>query len=157
MVFLLVLSAMDGSRSLPLSAWFVLVLFGFYGVAQTHGSLSLITRRAVTQYLETTGHSAQPASWPASSTTVTQLEVGRHYNDRASEKPRYFHSPPESPGFVTCKPALALHPMVHPIMWSPWSGIPICWRRYVPDQLGCWLPPFHRQLEVQVSSGAGSR
>ena len=56
MGFLLVFRQWTGRDQLPLASWFVLVLFGFYGVAQAHDYfVQLRARLAVTQYLEQRG------------------------------------------------------------------------------------------------------
>jgi hypothetical protein len=157
MAFLLVYRQWTGRDQLPLAAWLVLVLFGWYGVAQTHDHFAQLRARvAVTQYLEQRGIPRTRIMAGFEYDSWTQIEVAGHYNDPRIEKPKgVFIPPPESPGFVTMYPLWRFTPVVHPDYVVALVRHPDLLATDVPPtDFWCWLPPFHRQIEVQVSNPA---
>lgn len=157
MVFLLVFRQWTGRDQLPLAAWSVLVLFGWYGVAQTHDHFAQLRARvAVTQYLEQRGIPRTRIMAGFEYDSWTQLEVAGHYNDPRIEKPQgTFIPPPESPGFVTMYPLWRFTPVVHPDYVVVLVRHPdLLVTDVPPTDFWCWLPPFRHHLEVQVRDPA---
>jgi hypothetical protein len=157
MGFLLVFRRWTGRDQLPLASWFVLVLFGFYGVAQAHDYfVQLRARLAVTQYLEQRGISRTRIMAGFEYDGWTQLEVAGHCNDPGIEKPKgIFIPPPNSPGFVTIYALWRYTPVVHPDYVVALVQHPdLLVTDLPPTDFRCWLPPFHRHLQVQVSDPA---
>jgi hypothetical protein len=157
MGFLLLFRQWTGRDQLPLASWFVLVLFGFYGVAQAHDYFAqLRARLAVTQYLEQLGIPRTHIMAGFEYDGWTQLEVAGHYNDPRIGKPAGIFVPsPKSPGFVTIYAFWRYTPVVHPDYVVALVRHPELLATDVPPTgFSCWLPPIHRRLQVQVSDPA---
>lgn len=154
MGFLLVFQQWTGRDRLPLASWFVLLLFAFYGVAQAHDYfVQLRARVAVTQYLEQRGIPRTRIMAGFEYDGWTQLVVAGHYNDPRIEKPQGSYTPPTtSPSFVTMYTLWTYTPVVHPDYVVALVQHPdLLVTDLPPTDFGCWLPPFHRHLQVQVS------
>jgi hypothetical protein len=143
-----------GRDQLPSASWFVLVLFGFYGVAQAHDYFAQLRAQvAVTQYLEQRGIPRTRIMAGFEYDGWTQLEVAGHYNDPRIEKPAGSYRPPtNSLSFVTQYPLWMYTPAVHPDYVVALVRHPDLLATDLPPvDFGCWLPPLHRHIVVQVS------
>ena len=154
MGFLRVFRQWTDRDRLPLASWFVLVLFGFYGVAQAHDYFAQLRAQvAVTQFLEQRGIPRTRIMAGFEYDSWTQLAVAGHYNDPRIEKPAGSYRPPtNSPGFATQYPLWMYTPAVHPDYVVALVRHPdLLVTDLPPTEFGCWLPPFHRGLQVQVA------
>jgi len=157
MCLLLVFRRWTGRDQLPLASWFLLVLFGFYGMAQAHDYfVQLRARLAVTQYLEQRGIPRTRIMAGFEYDGWTQVEVAGYFNDRRIEKPKNIYIPPTTPpGFATIYTLWTYTPVVHPDYVVALVQHPdLLVTDLPPTDFWCWLPPFHRRLQVQVSDPA---
>jgi hypothetical protein len=157
MGFLLVFRQWTGRDQLPVVSWLLLLLFGFYGVAQAHDYfVQLRARLAVTQCLEQRGIPRTRIMAGFEYDGWTQLVVAGHYNDPRIEKPQGSYMPPAtSLSFATMYSLWTYTPMVHPDYVVALVRHPdLLVTDLPPTDFWCWLPPYHRRLQVQVSDPA---
>ena len=146
-----------GRDRMPLASWFVLALFGFYGVAESHDYFAqLRTRLAVTQYLEQRGiprtrimagfntTCGPNSTWPA----IATMHASR------SRRGAMFHRPNTSV-LSPSTPFGAGRPWCIPITSSRWRPHKELLATDVPwTDFWCWLPPFRRCVGVQARDPA---
>jgi hypothetical protein len=138
---------------LPLIAWLILAVFSFYGVAQTHDYFAqLRARLTLTGYLEGQGIPRQRIMAGFDYDSWTQITVAGCYNDPRVEKPKViFVPPPETLGFRTLYQLWRYTPVVRPDYVVALSPHPELYHTDVqPTPFACWLPPFERQILLQV-------
>jgi hypothetical protein len=160
MGYLLMFQRWTGRDRFPLAAWFVLGLFGFYGVAQMHDYFAQLRARVIaTQYLERRGIPRTRIMAGFEYDSWTQLEVAGHYNDSRIEKPEdAYIPPPESLGFNTIAGHWRNTPVVRPDYVVVLAEHPdLLTTDIPPTDYWCCLPPFRRCLQVQMTiPGASS-
>jgi len=135
-------------------AWLVLVLFAWYGVAQTHDYFAQLRARLVaTSALEQRGIPRTRIMAGFEYDSWTQLTVAGHYNDPRIRKPTGSYMPPQnSPGFSTIYALWKYCPVVHADYVVALGLHPDLYNTDLPTvPYSCWLPPYHRSIVVQVT------
>jgi hypothetical protein len=151
--FLGLLHRLTSWKKVPLPAWIIVVMVAIYVVAQTHDYFAQLRARVVlTKYLEQRQIPRTRILGGFEYDSWTQITVAGHYNDPRIKKPSgTFVLPPKSLGFGTMYEMWHYTPIVRPDYVVAIVPHPALFATDVPpEKFHCWLPPFERQLEVQV-------
>ncbi len=148
-----------GRVRVPVTAWAVVALLAFYGVARSHDNFSeLRARCTVTLALEQQGIPRNHILAGVEYDCWTQIGIMGYCNARPIKVPwRVFH-PTMHLGFDTFYLSQELVPAVHPyyvVAWAPHPDLRMA--DMPPCPYTCWIPPFQRSLFVQLGPFAAKR